>query len=148
MLEVPSLAMVLDELLPRLDFISIGTNDLTQFLLAADRGNPRLADRYDWLSRGLLRYLKLVVDQANGANVPVSVCGEMGGRPLEALALMAIGVEKLSITPAAIGPVKAMVLSSQLLPLRAKMAEWLATPGADIRALLTAEADAQGIRLD
>ncbi|PZU48031.1 MAG: phosphoenolpyruvate--protein phosphotransferase [Sphingomonas sp.] len=148
MLEVPSLAMVLDELLPRLDFISIGTNDLTQFLLAADRGNPRLADRYDWLSRGLLRYLKLVVDQASAANVPVSVCGEMGGRPLEALALMAIGVEKLSITPAAIGPVKAMVRSSQLLPLRAKMAEWLATPGADVRALLTAEAEGQGIRLD
>ncbi|TPE60522.1 phosphoenolpyruvate--protein phosphotransferase [Sandaracinobacter neustonicus] len=148
MLEVPSLAMVLDELLPRLDFLSIGTNDLTQFLLAADRGNPRLADRYDWLSRGLLRFLKLVVDQAHPAGVPVSICGEMGGRPLEALALMAIGVERLSITPAAIGPVKAMIRSARLEPLKAKMAEWLATPGADIRALLTAEADAQGIRLD
>ncbi|WP_374389165.1 phosphoenolpyruvate--protein phosphotransferase [Sandaracinobacter sp.] len=148
MLEVPALAFVLDELLPRLDFLSIGTNDLTQFLLAADRGNPRLADRYDWLARGLLRYLKLVVDQARAAGVPVSVCGEMGGRPLEALALMAIGVERLSITPAAIGPVKAMVRSASLAPLRAKMADWLETPGASIRPLLLAEAAAQGILLD
>ena len=148
MLEVPALAFVLDELLPRLDFLSIGTNDLTQFLLAADRGNPRLADRYDWLARGLLRYLKLVVDAARAAGVPVSVCGEMGGRPLEALAMMAIGVERLSITPAAIGPVKAMVRSATLAPLRAQMARWLETPGANIRQLLAAEAQAQGIRLD
>jgi phosphotransferase system enzyme I (PtsP) len=148
MLEVPALAMVLDELLPRLDFLSVGTNDLTQFLLAADRGNPRLADRYDWLSRSVLKYLKLVVDQAHAANVPVSICGEMGGRPIEALALMAIGVERLSITPAAIGPVKTMVRSSDLLPLRAAMERWLATPGVDVRAELSATAASQGIRLD
>jgi phosphotransferase system enzyme I (PtsP) len=148
MLEVPALAMVLDELLPRLDFLSIGTNDLTQFLLAADRGNPKLADRYDWLSRGLLRYLQLVVSQAQPANVPVSVCGEMGGRPLEALALLAIGVDRLSITPAAIGPVKAMIRSADLGVLRARMADWLQTPGANIRTLLSAEAESQGIRLN
>lgn len=148
MLEVPALAMVLDELLPRLDFLSIGTNDLTQFLLAADRGNPKLADRYDWLSRGVLRYLQLVVSQAQPANVPVSVCGEMGGRPLEALALLAIGVDRLSITPAAIGPVKAMIRSADLGVLRARMTEWLATPGANIRTLLSAEAESQGIRLN
>jgi len=148
MLEVPALAMVLDELLPRLDFLSIGTNDLTQFLLAADRGNPRLADRYDWLSRAVLRFLKKVVDEATAANVPVSVCGEMGGRPLEALALIAIGVDRLSITPAAIGPIKAMVRSSHIAPLRAAMDQWLATPGTDIRKALLAAADAQGICLD
>jgi phosphotransferase system enzyme I (PtsP) len=140
--------MVLDELLPRLDFLSVGTNDLTQFLLAADRGNPRLADRYDWLSRSVLKFLKLVVDQAAAAHVPVSICGEMGGRPLEALALMAIGVERLSITPAAVGPVKAMVRTAELKPLRAAMAKWLATPGVDVRAELSAMAAAQGIRLD
>ncbi len=148
MLEVPALAMVLDELLPRLDFLSIGTNDLTQFLLAADRGNPRLADRYDWLSRAVLRFLKKVVDEATAANVPVSVCGEMGGRPLEALALIAIGVDRLSITPAAIGPIKAMVRSSCIGPLRAEMDGWLATPGTDIRKALTAAAAAQAIQLD
>ena len=89
-----------------------------------------------------------MVDQAAAANVPVSICGEMGGRPLEALALMAIGVERLSITPAAVGPVTAMVRTAELKPLRAAMAEWLATPGVDIRAELSRAAAAQGIRLD
>ncbi len=148
MLEVPALAMALDELLPRLDFLSIGTNDLTQFLLAADRGNPLLADRYDWLSRGVLRFLQLVVDQAKAADVPVSICGEMGGRPLEALALLALGVERLSITPAGIGPVKAMVRSATLAPLKARMRQWLETPGANIRSELTAAAAEQRIPLD
>ena len=148
MLEVPALALALDELLPRLDFLSIGTNDLTQFLLAADRGNPRLADRYDWLSRGVLRFLQLVVDQAKAANVPVSVCGEMGGRPLEALALLALGIERLSITPAGIGPVKAMIRSSRLVSLRARMRQWLAVPGTNIRAELKAAAAAEQILLD
>ncbi len=147
MLEVPALGMVLDELLPRLDFLSVGTNDLMQFLLAVDRGNPRLADRYDWLSRGLLRYLKLVIDQAAAANVPVSVCGEMGGRPLEALALLALGVERLSITPASIARVKAMVRTATLKPLRIKMQHWLQTPGVDIRAELQREVAEQQIWL-
>ena len=148
MLEVPALVEVLDELLPKLDFISIGTNDLTQFLLAADRGNPKLADRYDWLARGVLRYLARVVTEAHAAGVSVSVCGEMGGRPTEALALLAIGVNRLSITPAAIGPVKAMIRSTTLAPLQAQMAGWLKTPGANIRALLLAAASEQRIILD
>jgi phosphotransferase system enzyme I (PtsP) len=148
MFEVPSLAETLDELLPEVDFLSIGTNDLTQFLFAADRGNPRLATRYDWLSRAVLRFLARVVGEARAAGVPVTVCGEMGGRPLEALALLAIGVEQLSITPAAIGPVKAMVRSVTLQPLRAAMAQWLETPGADIRALLAAAAAEQGAAIE
>jgi len=148
MLEVPALVEVLDELLPRLDFISIGTNDLTQFLLAADRGNPKLADRFDWLSRSVLKYLRRVVSESHAAGVPVSVCGEMGGRPLEALALLAIGVDKLSITPAAIGPVKAMIRSTNLAMLKPKMAQWLQTPGTNIRALLLAEAAGTGTALD
>jgi len=148
MLEVPALGFMLDELLPELDFLSIGTNDLTQFLLAADRGNPKLADRYDWLSPGLLRYLRMVIDQAAAAGVPLSVCGEMGGRPLESLALMALGVERLSITPAAVGPIKAMVRAAELAPLRAAMADWLARPGTDIREALGAAAAAQGLPME
>lgn len=148
MLEVPALGFMLDELLPEIDFLSIGTNDLTQFLLAADRGNPRLADRYDWLSPGLLRYLRMVIDKAAAAGVPLTVCGEMGGRPLESLALMALGVERLSITPAAVGPIKAMVRAADLAPLRAAMAGWLTTPGTDIRAALRAAAAAQGLPLE
>ena len=112
MLEVPSLAEMLDLLLPRVDFLSIGTNDLTQFLFAADRADPRLAERYDWLSPAILRFLRRVVDA--GATTPAcrcGVCGEMGGRPLEAMALIGIGIDSFSITPAAVGPVKAMVRS-------------------------------------
>jgi phosphotransferase system, enzyme I, PtsP len=92
MLEVPSLAEVLDLLLPKVDFLSIGTNDLTQFLFAADRADPRLAERYDWLSPAILRFLRRVVKQAREAGVPIRVCGEMGGRPLEAMALIGIGI--------------------------------------------------------
>jgi phosphotransferase system enzyme I (PtsP) len=104
MLEVPALAESLDILLPKLDFLSIGTNDLTQFLFAADRAHPKLAERYDWLSPAILRFLRRVVVPARAAGVPVTVCGEMGGRPLEAMALIGLGIERLSITPAAIGP--------------------------------------------
>jgi phosphotransferase system enzyme I (PtsP) len=147
MLEVPALAEVLDELLPDIDFLSIGTNDLTQFLLAADRGNPKLAARYDWLSRGVLRFLKRVTDSCATAGVPVTVCGEMGGRTLEALALLAIGIRRLSITPAAVGPVKAMIRSAELRPVASAMSTWLKTPGADIRTLLEAAATDQGIQL-
>ena len=148
MLEVPALAMALDELLPRLDFLSIGTNDLTQFLLAADRGNPRLADRYDWLSRGVLRFIRNVVSECRDHGVPVSVCGEMGGRPVEALGLLAIGVERLSITPAAIGPVKAMIRSTDIGHLRGLMAQWLQSPGANIRERLADYATDTGIAID
>jgi phosphotransferase system enzyme I (PtsP) len=148
MLEVPALAMVLDELLPGLDFVSIGTNDLTQFLLAADRGNPQLADRYDWLSRGVLRFMAYVIDQCREAGVPVSVCGEMAGRPLEALALVALGAQRLSAGPAAIGPVKAAIRSSHIAPLAARLRQWLVTPGADIRTELEKAVREQGVELE
>jgi phosphotransferase system enzyme I (PtsP) len=137
MLEVPALAEMLDQLLPRVDFLSIGTNDLTQFLFAADRADPRLAERYDWLSPAILRFLKRVVDAAAAAGVPVRVCGEMGGRPLEAMALVGLGVENLSITPAAVGPVKAMVRSLDASATRARLAQLLAKPPKDMRKALT-----------
>ena len=145
MLEVPALAERLDLLLTLVDFVSIGTNDLTQFLFAADRSNPKLADRYDWLSPAILRFLSRVVDACAAAGVPLSVCGEMGGRPLEALALVGLGLERLSITPAAVGPLKAMLRSAEIVPLRAVMRDWLVAPRIDIRAALAAFADAQGI---
>ncbi len=145
MIEVPSIIEALDELLPETDFVSVGTNDLTQFLFAADRANPRLAERYDWLSPSILRVLRRVVIAAERAGVPCTVCGEMGGRPLEALALIALGVDRLSITPAGIGPIKAMVRSAEILPLRAAMAGWLDAPGVDIRRMLTEAADGLGV---
>jgi phosphotransferase system enzyme I (PtsP) len=136
MLEVPSLAEMLDLLLPRVDFLSIGTNDLTQFLFAADRSDPRLAQRYDWLSPAILRFLKRVLDQAGAAGVPVRVCGEMAGRPLEAMALIGLGAESFSITPAGVGPLKAMIRSLDSAAIRSRMEQLLARPPKDVRKAL------------
>jgi phosphotransferase system enzyme I (PtsP) len=145
MLEVPALAEVLDILLPKLDFISIGTNDLTQFLFAADRANPKLAERYDWLSPAILRFLRRVRAQCD--TTPVTVCGEMGGRPLEAMALIGLGIERLSITPAAVGPVKAMIRSLDVPALRMRMRDWLDAGARDMRGQLTAYAAEQGVEI-
>ena len=111
MIEAPSLLFHLDALLPMTDFVSIGTNDLMQYLFAADRGNPRVSDRYDPLSPPVLRALETVQRACAEYGTPVSVCGEMAGRPLEAFALVALGFDRLSMPPAGIGPVKEMVLA-------------------------------------
>ncbi|MES2035887.1 MAG: phosphoenolpyruvate--protein phosphotransferase [Pseudomonadota bacterium] len=111
MIEAPSLIWHLDALLPMTDFVSIGTNDLMQYMFAADRGNPRVADRYDPLSPPALRALQQIQLACAETGTPVSVCGEMAGRPLEAFALVALGFDRLSMPPAGIGPVKQMVLS-------------------------------------
>src|SRR5437763_2640186 len=137
MVEVPSLAEMLDELLPRPAFLSIGTNDLTQFLFAADRSDPRLGQRYDWLSPAILRFVKRILDAARAANVPVRICGEMAGRPLEAMALIGIGAENFSITPAAVGPLKAMIRSLEAAAIRTRMDHLLARPPKDVRKALT-----------
>ena len=147
MLEVPGLAEQLDILLPKLQFLSVGTNDLTQFLFAADRANPKLADRYDWLSPTILRFLARVVGPCRAAGVDLAVCGEMGGRPLEAMALIGLGIERLSITPAAIGPVKAMVRSLDRGALSAYLKTLLVDPPRDMRGALTAWATTNGIEL-
>lgn len=136
MFEVPALAWQLDSLLPQVDFISIGTNDLLQFLYAADRGNARLAGRYDSLSPALLRLLHFVVEKTRPAGVEVSVCGEMAGRPVEALALLAVGVRTLSMAPGAIGPVKAMVRSLDLNEASGFLASVLTQPDRPLRETL------------
>ncbi len=117
MLEVPSLAFQLPALLERVDFISVGSNDLGQFLFAQDRGDPRLVNRYDMLSPIVLRFLRDVVVACDAHGVPVSLCGEMASRPIEAMALLGLGFRHLSMSPAAIGPVKAMVCSLAIGPL-------------------------------
>jgi phosphotransferase system, enzyme I, PtsP len=148
MLEVPSLAEQLDVLAPKLSFLSIGTNDLTQFLFAADRANPKLAERYDWLSPSILRFLKRVLTSLDGHNVDVTVCGEMGGRQLEALALIGVGIRRLSITPAAVGPIKELVRKIDVSEIGAAMAGWLASPPPNMREALLEWALARGISFD
>src|SRR3954469_18490336 len=145
MLEVPALAEQLDLLLPKLDFLSIGTNDLTQFLFAADRANPKLAERYDWLSPAILRFLRRVVRAAEEAEVPVGVCGEMGGRTLECMALIGIGLTRFSITPIAVGAIKAMIRSLDRAEIMPAMAALLDRPPPDMRAALTQWAEARGV---
>ncbi len=148
MLEVPSLAEVLDLLLPKVSFVSVGTNDLTQFLFAADRANPKLAERYDWLSPAILRFLDRVSKAMVGSKVRLGICGEMGGRRLEALALMGLGYTRFSITPAAVGPIKELVRKVYLPDLTKHMQRLLLNPPADMRAALTEWAEANDIELD
>jgi len=111
MMEVPSLYWHLPALLPRVDFISVGSNDLVQFLFACDRGSTILGDRYDVLSPPALSFFRALVLKCREAGVRLSVCGEMASQPLEAMALIAMGVRHLSLSPAQIAPVKAMVRS-------------------------------------
>jgi phosphotransferase system enzyme I (PtsP) len=136
MLEVPALAEMLDLLLSRLSFLSVGTNDLTQFLFAADRANPALAERYDWLSPSIMRFLRRVVQNTIGSPVDLGICGEMGGRRLEALALLGIGFRRLSITPAAVGPIKELVRKVDLKELSDAMTLWLSEPDTNLRKAL------------
>jgi phosphotransferase system enzyme I (PtsP) len=148
MLEVPALAETLDLIAPKLSFLSIGTNDLTQFLFAADRSNPKLAERYDWLSVSIMRFLRRVQANLIGHTVDVTVCGEMGGRRLEALALLGIGIRRLSITPAAVGPIKELVRKVDLAEIGEAMKLWLSSPPPNLRDALTVWAEQRGIEID
>jgi phosphotransferase system enzyme I (PtsP) len=141
MLEVPALAEVLDILLPKVDFLSIGTNDLTQFLFAADRSQPKLADRYDWLSPAILRFLRRVMRTCKEHKVPVGICGEMGGRTLEAMALIGIGIRRLSITPIAVGQIKTMIRTLDRSALMPAVDALLDDPPPNLRAALAAWAE-------
>jgi len=111
MLEVPSLLWQLPALCERIDFLSVGTNDLLQFLFACDRGNPRLADRYDSLSAPMLALLREIIAHTREAGVSLSMCGDMAGNPIEAMVLIALGFRTLSMAATAIGPVKTMIRS-------------------------------------
>ncbi len=111
MLEIPSLLFQLPELMSRVDFVSIGSNDLFQFLFACDRGSPRVSGRYDTLNPAVIRAIKSIVQAANEYKVDLGFCGDMATRPLDAMALIGCGVRSLSMPPSAIGPVKAMVRS-------------------------------------
>ena len=121
MLEVPSLIWQLDDLLPHLDFVSVGTNDLFQFFFASDRGNPRVGERYDLFSSAPLAMMKHIADTCKRHDKPATICGEYGGRPLEAMALLGLGFSKLSVPPTSVGPVKRMIRSLNLEKLQGLM---------------------------
>ncbi len=147
MLEVPALFWQLSALLPRVDFVSVGSNDLLQFLFACDRGNPALADRYDVLSPPALALLRDLVERARAAGVRLSVCGEMASRPLEAMALVGLGVRHLSVSPSEVGPVKAMIRSLEATALSRYVGTLLDLPDHSLRGRLQAYAHDHGVVL-
>ncbi|WP_113166646.1 phosphoenolpyruvate--protein phosphotransferase [Hyphomicrobiales bacterium] len=110
MLEVPSLMWQLDELMAEVDFVSVGSNDLFQFAMAADRGNARVSDRFDILGKPFLRILRDIARAGDKNRTPVTLCGEMAGKPLSAMALIGVGFRSVSMAATSIGPVKAMLL--------------------------------------
>ncbi|WP_027061803.1 phosphoenolpyruvate--protein phosphotransferase [Mesorhizobium loti] len=149
MLEVPSLLFQLDELMKAVDFVSVGSNDLFQFVMAVDRGNTQLANRFDTLSAPFLRVLKQIADAGTRNHTPVTLCGELAGKPISAMALIGLGFRSISMSPASIGPVKAMLTELPLDELKAFFDDNLMAPaqGLPMRALLQAFADDRSIPL-
>ncbi len=145
MVEVPSIVYQLDALLPQADFISVGSNDLFQFFFAADRENDRVARRFDSLCPAALRLLKEIADKAKAHNTEFSLCGEMAGRPIEAMALIALGYRSISMAPASIGPVKAMVLSVNTKRLREAVLELIDSNSRNLRRELAEFAQKENI---
>lgn len=147
MIEVPSILWQLDELLCRVDFVSVGSNDLLQFLFAADRSNNRVSGRFDVLCPAALRVLHQIVMQAERHNVPVTLCGEMAGKPIEALALLGLGYRSISMAPASVGPVKAMILATSATDIQRYVLDLVEHGREDIRQRLTDFARAHDIPL-
>lgn len=145
MIEVPSIIWQLPVLLRHVDFLSVGSNDLMQYLFAADRGNPRLANRYDPLSPTMLGVLRQIVSACDEAGIPVSVCGEMAGRPLEAMTLIGLGYRSLSMSPPALGAVKSMLRSLDAGLLRDYLSGQFGKPGHSVRESLRGFAHDHGV---
>ena len=140
MIEVPSLLFQLDEILQQVDFISVGTNDLYQFVFACDRGNPRLTARYDVLSAPFLKLMKMIADKAGQYKVYCSVCGEMASNPLEAMVLIGLGYRNLSVSGAAYASVKKMILSMKNEDVADYVRSLLKSPKTSVRPQLLAYA--------
>lgn len=145
MLEVPALIYQLPELLRHVDFLSIGTNDLFQFMFASDRGNYEMSERYDSLSPVALNILRLILQQCQAAGVSVSICGEMAARPLDAMALIGIGFRSISISPPAVGAIKATIRGLRLAVLEGFVAGLCAGKQRSVRETLKAYAIDHGV---
>jgi phosphotransferase system enzyme I (PtsP) len=145
MVEVPSLLWQLPALMERVDFLSVGSNDLMQFLFATDRGNPRTAERYDALSPAILNLLQDLSRASIKAEVPLSLCGEMAGRPLEAMALIGLGFRSISMNANAVGPVKTMIRGLRLRPLQDYMKTLMTGSDHSLRDKLRAFAHDHGV---
>jgi phosphotransferase system enzyme I (PtsP) len=147
MLEVPSLAFMLPQLMRSADFVSIGSNDLLSFAFAVDRTNARVSRRYDPLNPAALTLMRLIVNSSAEAHGELSLCGEMAGRPLDAMALLGIGLRTLSMHPANIGPIKLMIRSMDLSEVTPFVHKLCGRTDHSLRTRLTAFAAERGITL-
>ncbi|KZB70554.1 MULTISPECIES: phosphoenolpyruvate--protein phosphotransferase [Thalassospira] len=147
MLEVPALIWQAPALLDRVDFLSVGTNDLLQFMFAADRGNPRIEGRYDTLSPSVFAFMRQLVTLCDQRDVRLTICGEMAGRPLEAMALIGLGIKRLSMAPASVGPVKEMVRSMCKSEVERYILTVMDNPTRSLRSRLKAFAIDHGVKL-
>ena len=147
MIEVPSLLWQLDDLFASADFVAVGSNDLQQFLYAADRGNQRVSDRFDPISMPMLRVLKDIVERANAHGVPATLCGEIAGTTIGAMMLIGLGYRSLSVAPANIGPVKTMILSLDAGQAKQFFDNLLASGTSDVRSAIVEFAERGGVNL-
>jgi phosphotransferase system enzyme I (PtsP) len=147
MLEVPALAFMLPQLMRSADFVSIGSNDLLSLAFAVDRTNPRVARRYDNLNPASLTLIRLIVQSAAENSGELSLCGEMAGRPLDAMALLGLGLRTLSMSPGQIGPIKMMIRSLHLGEVSAFVDRLCSRTDHSLRTRLSAFAAERGIVL-
>ncbi len=147
MLEVPALAFMLPQLMRSADFVSIGSNDLLSLAFAVDRTNPRVARRYDNLNPASLTLIRLIVQSAAENSGDLSLCGEMAGRPLDAMALLGLGIRTLSMQPGQIGPIKMMIRSMHLGEVAAFVDRLCGRTDHSLRTRLSAFAAERGIVL-
>jgi phosphotransferase system enzyme I (PtsP) len=147
MLEVPALAFMLPQLMRSADFVSIGSNDLLSLAFAVDRTNPRVAKRYDNLNPASLTLIRLIVQSAAENSGDLSLCGEMAGRPLDAMALLGLGLRTLSMQPGQIGPIKTMIRSLNLSEISSFVDRLCGRTDHSLRTRLAAFAAERGIVL-
>jgi len=147
MLEVPAMIWHIPALAPYVDFVSVGSNDLLQFMFASDRSSPRLTGRFDALSPAFLKILRQIVLECRTHDIPLSLCGEMAGLPVEAMALIAIGFRSISMSASSIGPIKDMVLGFDASALEAELLPRLDEPVKSLRPAVEAFALKNNITL-
>jgi phosphotransferase system enzyme I (PtsP) len=147
MLEVPALLFQLRALLARVDFLSVGSNDLAQFVFASDRGSPRMHGRYDVLSPSFLKVLREIARQCDEAHIPLNLCGEMAGNTLEAMALVGLGFRSLSMRPGSVGATRLMIRSLDAAALQAELEPALDLPDHSLRGALARFAENNGVEV-
>ena len=142
MIEIPSAVMIADELAEKVDFFSIGTNDLIQYSVAVDRANDRIAGLFEPFHPGVVRLVKMTVDAAHRHGIPVSVCGEMGGDPMAAMLFLGLGVDQLSMIPSFIPPIKRILRNTRMETAKAVTARVLeAASATEVKRILNEEAE-------